>query len=83
MFDAHDWIDRFEKAGGRMLVDGQTLRPSGPMSAEVEAIWSEIKGSAEPEQTRWKAVEAEIRRKVGDVGQAWVIYPDDTEPSLN
>ncbi len=77
MFDAHDWIDRFLKARGRMEIDGLTMRPYGPVSAECLAIWDEIKGSTEDQKTRWNAVEAEIRGKVGDVGRMSAIFPDD------
>ena len=77
MFDANDWIGRFVRAGRRMEVDGLTIRPHGRVSAECLDIWNEITGSAEPEKTRWNAVEAEIRGRVGDVGPMSAIFPDD------
>jgi hypothetical protein len=77
MFDADDWINRLVKAGGKIVVDGQTICPSGPVSSEAEAIWKEIRPPVNPEKTNWNAVEAEIRRRTGDVGLGWAIYPDD------
>ena len=77
MFDADDWINRLVKAGGKIVVDGQTICPSGPVSSEAEAIWNEIRPPVDPENTRWNAVEAEIRGRTGDVGLGWAIYPDD------
>jgi hypothetical protein len=76
MFDADDWIDRLVKAGGKIVVDGQTICPHGPVSAECLAIWNEIRPPVDPDSTRWKVVEGEIRRRVGDVRPGWVIYPD-------
>ncbi len=78
MFDADEWINRLVRAGGRIVVDGQTICPSGPVSSEAEAIWNEIRRPVDPESTRWNVVEAEVRRRVGDVGLGWVLYPDDT-----
>ncbi len=78
MFDADDWINRLVGAGGRIVVDGQTICPSGPVSSEAAAIWNEIRRPVDPESTRWNLVEAEVRRRVGDVGLGWVLYPDDT-----
>jgi hypothetical protein len=77
MFDVNDWIDRLVRAGGKIVVDGHTICPSGPVSSEAEAIWNEIRPPVDPEQTRWNVVEAEIRRRTGDVGLGWTIYPDD------
>jgi hypothetical protein len=76
MFDANDWIDRFKKAGGRMEIDGQSMRPLGQVSAECNAIWNEIKSPADPDESKWKAVHAEVLGKVGGVGQGWSPYPD-------
>ncbi len=80
MFDVDDWIDRLVKAGGKIVVDGQTICPSGPVSSEAEAIWNEIRPPVDPNHARWNAVEAEIRRRTGDVGLGWVMYPGDTRP---
>ena len=77
MFDADDWIKRFVKAGGRIEIDGLSMRGVKPMSAECLAIWNEIRPPIDPESTRWKLVEAEVRRRVGSGGLGWVIYPDD------
>ncbi len=77
MFDADDWIDRLVKAGGKIVVDGQTICPHGPVSAECLAIWNEIRPPVAPDQSRWNAVEAEIRRRIGNLGMTWAIYPDD------
>jgi hypothetical protein len=77
MFDADDWINRLVKAGGKIVVDGQTICPSSPLSSEAEAIWNEIRPPVNPGKTNWNAVEAEIRRRTGDVGLGWAIYPDD------
>jgi hypothetical protein len=74
---AEDWIDRFKKAGCRIEIDGQSMRPFGPVSAECLAIWDEIRPPVDPDHTRWNAVEAEIRRRIGDVGTTWAIYPND------
>jgi len=30
MFDVDDWINRLVKAGGKIVVDGQTICPSAP-----------------------------------------------------
>jgi hypothetical protein len=77
MFDAANWIDRLVKAGGHIEVDGLSMRPLKPVSSECLALWNEIRPPVDPDLTRWKAVEAEIRRRVGDVRPGWVIYPDD------
>ncbi len=77
MFDADDWINRLVKTGGKIVVDGQTICPSGPVSSEAETIWNEIRPPVDPESTNWNVVEAEVRRRVGNVGLGWVIYPDD------
>ena len=78
MFDADDWINRIVKAGGRIEIDGIAMRGAQPISAECLAIWNEIRPPVDPESTRWKLVEAEVRRRVGSGGLGWVIYPDDT-----
>ena len=78
MFDADDWINRLVKAGGRIEIDGIAMRGAQPVSAECLAIWNEIRPPVDPESTRWKLVEAEVRRRVGSGGLGWVIYPDDT-----
>jgi hypothetical protein len=78
MFDANDWINRLVKAGGRIEIDGIAMRGAQPISAECLAIWNEIRPPVDPESTRWKLVEAEVRRRVGSGGLGWVIYPDDT-----
>jgi hypothetical protein len=77
MFDAGDWIDRLMKAGGRIEIDWLTMHALEPVSAECLAIWNEIRPPAAPDRTGWKAVEAELRRRVGDVGAVSFVYPDD------
>ncbi len=77
MFDADDWIDRLMKAGGRIEIDWLTMHALELVSAECLAIWNEIRPPAAPDRTRWKAVEAELRRRVGDVGAVSFVYPDD------
>ena len=77
MFDVDDWIDRLVKAGGRIKIDTIQMTGVDPVSVECRAIWNEIRPPANSDKTNWKAVEAEIRRRVGPVGPGWTIYPDD------
>lgn len=71
---AQDWINRFKAAGGRVKVNGISMRlhPDCKLSERYLDLWSQIKGVEH--LNRWAEVEAIIKAQVGTVA-SWNDWP--------